>query len=384
MSDGTSGRSAGFQPVHAAETPALPYNFYNFGAGPALLPSPVMERAQRELRDYADTGLSILETGHRGTTFADIVARCDARLRELLNIPEDYAVLFLQGGASLQFAMLALNLSRSGEHLAYADTGYWSAKAIAAAREIRAVDVIASAGENGYTEVPSQPDWRSLGDVAYVHYTPNETIDGLEFDYIPATGDRPLAADMTSTVLSRPVDVSRYGVIYAGAQKNLGPAGLTLVVMRRDLAARAGVEVPSILRYRTHIEAGSIYNTPPIFTWYLIGLYLDWVAQEGGLEEMARRSRLRSQVVYAAIDDSGGFYVNRVAPRSRSRTNIPFRIEDRKLEKPFLDEAAEAGLRQLDGHRSRGGMRASLYNAMPLEGAEALADFMRDFQARHG
>ncbi|MGH8162113.1 MAG: 3-phosphoserine/phosphohydroxythreonine transaminase [Gammaproteobacteria bacterium] len=362
--------------------PGSRYPVYNFSAGPALLPAVVMERAQRELRDYAGTGLSILETVHRGATFGDIVARCEARLRELLGIPQDYAVLFLQGGASLQFLMLALNLSRSGEHVAYVDTGHWSGKAIAAAREVRAVDVVASAEANGYSEAPPPAAWAPLGDAAYVHYTPNETIGGLEFDYVPEVGDRPLVADMSSTILSKPIDVSRYGVIYAGAQKNLGPTGLTLVVIRRDLAAGAGIEVPSILRYRSHIEAGSIYNTPPTFNWYLIGLYLDWVADEGGLEEMARRANLRSQTVYAAIDASEGFYVDRVVPRSRSRTNIPFGIDDRELEKRFLREAAAAGLKQLEGHRSRGGMRASLYNAMALAGPEALAEFMHDF-ARH-
>ncbi|MGH8272705.1 MAG: 3-phosphoserine/phosphohydroxythreonine transaminase [Gammaproteobacteria bacterium] len=359
-------------------------SIYNFSAGPALLPAQVMQQAQEELRDYNGTGLSILETVHRGKTFGDIVARCEAQLRELLAIPEDYAVLFLQGGASLQFLMLALNLSRSGEHLTYTDTGYWSAKAIAAAREVRAVDVVASAAASEYREVPRTDEWRSFEGAAYLHYTPNETIDGLEFDYIPEPDGIPLIADMSSTILSQPIDVLRYGVIYAGAQKNLGPTGLTLVAIRRELAGRAGIEVPSILRYRAHIEAGSIYNTPPTFTWYLIGLYLDWVADEGGLEEMARRARARSQTVYAAIDGSNGFYTNPAAPSSRSRTNIPFGIENRKLEERFLEEADAAGLKQLDGHRSKGGMRASLYNAMPLAGAETLAEFMRDFAARNG
>ncbi|MDN5864265.1 MAG: 3-phosphoserine/phosphohydroxythreonine transaminase [Gammaproteobacteria bacterium] len=357
---------------------------YNFSAGPAVLPVPVMRQAQEELLDYDGSGLSILETVHRGKTFADIVARTEARLRELLAVPESHAILFLQGGASLQFAMLTLNLSRPGEPLAYADTGHWSARAIAAARELRSVNVAASARENGYTEAPAQEAWQPFADAAYVHITPNETIDGLEFDYLPETAGRPLVADLSSTILSRPLDVSRYGVLYAGAQKNLGPTGLTLVIIRRELAASAGVEVPAILRYRTHIEAGSLYNTPPTFNWYLIGLYLDWVADEGGLEEMARRAEARSTIVYDAIDRSEGFYVNPVAPGSRSRTNIPFGIEDGELEKRFLKEADGAGLKQLEGHRSKGGMRASLYNAMPLAGAETLADFMHDFALRHG
>lgn len=361
-----------------------PSPIYNFSAGPALLPASVMQRAQEELRDYHGTGLSILETVHRGKTFGDIVERTEATLRELLGISEDYAVLFLQGGASLQFVMLAMNLSHPGEHLAYVDTGHWSTKAIAAARELRAVDVVASAKGNDYTDVPRQAAWKALNDAAYLHYTPNETIDGLEFDFVPKTGGCPLIADMSSTILSRPIEVTDYDVIYAGAQKNLGPTGLALVVIRRELAASAGVEVPTILRYRTHIEAGSVYNTPPTFTWYLIGLYMDWVAEQGGLEEMAHRASARSALIYEAIDASGGFYVNRVAARSRSRTNIPFGIDDRELETRFLAEAESLGLKQLHGHRSKGGMRASLYNAMPMAGAEKLAEFMRDFQERHG
>lgn len=356
---------------------------YNFAAGPALLPRSVMRQAREGLIDYAGSGLSVLEIGHRGKAFAGIAERAEARLRELLGVPEDYAVLFLQGGASLQFVMLALNLSRAGEPLAYADTGHWSAKAIAAARELRAVDVVASSRASGYTEAPAREAWKPLGDAAYVHYTPNETVEGIEFDYVPAVDDRALVADMSSSILTRPIDVASHDLIYAGVQKNLGPAGLTLVVMRRELAARAGAEVPTILRYRAHIEARSLYNTPPTFTWYAVGLYLDWLAHAGGLEEMARRAAARSRIVYTAIDESGGFYVNRVAANSRSHTNIPFDIRDRKLEETFLREANAAGLKQLRGHRSRGGMRASLYNAMPVAGAEALADFMRDFARRH-
>ncbi|HEX5314517.1 MAG TPA: 3-phosphoserine/phosphohydroxythreonine transaminase, partial [Gammaproteobacteria bacterium] len=356
-----------------------------FSSGPAVLPAPVMEQARAELRDYAGSGLSILETGHRTAAFADVVTRCESDLRALLAVPDDYGVLFLQGGASLQFVMVALNLSRSGEHVAYADTGHWSGRAIVAARELRAVDVVATGESGGYLEVPQPETWRAFPDAAYLHYTPNETIDGVEFDFIPEAGAMPLVADMSSTILSRPIDVTRFGLIYAGAQKNLGPTGLTLVVLRRDVAARAGIEVPSVLRYRAHLEApGGIYNTPPTFTWYLIGLYLAWVRAEGGLEEMQRRSQLRSDIVYRAIDESGGFYRNRVAARSRSRTNIPFGIADPALETNFLQEADAAGLKQLVGHRSRGAMRASFYNAMPISGAEALAEFMREFARRNG
>ncbi|MGH8226221.1 MAG: 3-phosphoserine/phosphohydroxythreonine transaminase [Gammaproteobacteria bacterium] len=362
----------------------IPNPVYNFSPGPALLPASVMRRAQEELLDYAGTGLSILETSHRSDAFRDIVERTEATLRALAGIPDDYAVLFLQGGASLQFLMLALNLAAPDARVAYTDTGHWSHKAIAAAREVRTVEVVADAEANAWTAVPEQKTWKPIGDAAYLHYAPNETIDGLEFDFIPDVGAVPLVADMSSTIFSRPLDVSHYGLIYAGAQKNLGPTGLTLVIVRRDLAERAGREVPSILSYRAHIACGSIFNTPPTLTWRLIGLYLDWVREEGGLEEMARRADERSRIVYEAIDRSGGFYINAVVARSRSRTNIPFGIDDAQLEAKFLEEADRAGLKQLAGHRAKGGMRASLYNAMPVTGAETLAGFMREFAARNG
>lgn len=364
----------------ASQTPTV----YNFSAGPSLLPAPVMARVQQELLDYRGTGLSIIETSHRSETFSDIVDHTEARLRELLGIPQDYAVLLLQGGASLQFVMPALNLTRPGDELAYVDTGHWSKDAIAIARELRPVNVVASAEDNQYTDVPRQDDWEPLGDCVYLHYATNETTDGLEFDFVPDAGGRPLIADMSSNVLSQPIDVSDYDLIYAGAQKNLGAAGLTLVIIKRELAERAGVEVPTILRYRSQIEAGSVYNTPPTFTWYTIGLYLDWVAEQGGANEMARRADARSRLVYEAIDNSDGFYINKVTKRSRSRINIPFNIDDPELEERFVQEAQAAGLKQLKGHRSRGGMRVSLYNAMPIAGAEALADFMQDFARRNG
>jgi len=343
-----------------------------------------MERARDEFLDFAGTGLSIVETGHRTEAFARLVETAEADLRALLGLGDDYAVLFMQGGATLQFLMTALNLSRPGERVAYVDSGHWSGKAIEAAREVRAVDVVASAAEGGYTSVPPQGAWDAFRDAAYLHYTPNETIDGLEFDYVPGAGDVPLVADMSSTILSAPLPVERYGVIYAGAQKNLGPAGLAVVIIRRDLADRAGSDVPSQLRYRDQIAAGSLFNTPPTFTWWLTAMTLAWIREEGGLEEMDRRARARSRIVYETIDASDGFYVNDVERAGRSRTNIPFRIADAGLERRFLAEADAAGLKQLAGHRSRGGLRASLYNAMPVAGAEALADFMRDFHQRNG
>lgn len=357
---------------------------YNFSPGPALLPAAVMHQAREELLDYAGSGLSILETGHRSAAFREVVERTEATLRELAGISHDYAVLFLQGGASMQFLMLALNLAAPDSRVAYVDTGYWSRKAIDAAREVRGVEVAASAEANAYTEVPEQSAWEPFGDTAYLHYTPNETIDGLEFDFVPDAGGAPLVADMSSTILSRPLEVSRYGLIYAGAQKNLGPTGLALVILHRDLVELAGKEVPTILSYRAHIAAGSLFNTPPTLTWRLIELYLEWVRKEGGLEEMARRCAERSRIVYEAIDGSGGFYINSVAPRSRSRTNVPFDIAGGKLEEKFLHEANHAGLKQLAGHRARGGLRASLYNAMPIAGAETLAAFMDEFARRNG
>lgn len=355
---------------------------YNFSGGPAMLPGAVMVRAQEEFRNYAGTGLSMVETSHRSRAFAAVVERTETDLRALLGLPEEYAVLFLQGGASLQFLMVALNLARPGARTAYIHTGHWSAAAIAAAREVRAVDILASA-EPGYTAVPVQEQWRKIGNAAYLHYTANETVDGLEFNFHPET-DVPLVADMSSTILSRPLPAWRFGLIYAGAQKNLGPAGITLVILRRELAEKAAENVPSMLAYRKHIAAGSLLNTPPTFAWYLVGLTLKWVRQEGGLEEMGRRSTERSRLVYEAIDRSGGFYVNDVEPPSRSRTNIPFRIADARLESRFLLQADEAGLKELAGYRTRGGVRASLYNAMPVAGAQALVNFMNDFVRRYG
>lgn len=358
---------------------------YNFSGGPACLPESVMTQARDEFLDFAGTGLSLLETSHRSAVFSDVVMRAEADLRALLGLSEDYAVLFLQGGATLQFLMTALNLARPGQLTAYVETGYWSRKAIACGREVRPVEVLASAKDNGYSAVPEQATWKAMSaDAAYLHYTPNETIDGLEFDTIPEADGTLLVADMSSTILSQPLPVDRFGLIYAGAQKNLGPAGLTLVILRRELAERADSEVPSQLSYRAQMAAHSLFNTPPTLTWRLIGLTLAWMREQGGLEEMARRARQRSRLVYEAIDEVGGFYTNPVQSRSRSRTNIPFGIDDTALESRFLAAADHAGLKQLQGHRSKGGMRASLYNAMPLAGAEALAAFMREFAHRNG
>ncbi len=348
------------------------------------MPEAVMREAQDHFFDFAGTGLSVLETSHRSKAFMEMVERAERDLRALLGLSEDYAVLFLQGGATLQFLMTALNLARPGQPTAYVDTGHWSRKAIKLAREVRPVTVLASAGENDYKYVPEQSHWDSIPeDVAYLHYTPNETIDGLEFDFIPHVEETPLVADMSSTILSQPLPVERFDLIYAGAQKNLGPAGLTLVILRRELLERIQHDVPSQLDYRAQVAADSLFNTPPTLTWWMIGLQLAWFREEGGLEEMANRARKRADMVYGVIDQSSGFYTNSVEPRSRSRTNIPFHTSSPELDARFLADAEAEGLYQLKGHRSRGGLRASLYNAMPMEGVEALAAFMRDFARRN-
>ena len=344
-----------------------------------------MREAQEGFRDFADTGMSILETSHRSGAFLEMVARTENDLRALLELSEDFAVLFLQGGATLQFLMIALNLARPGQTAAYVDSGHWSRKAIKLAREVRPVTILASAGDNDHTRVPEQARWDPLpGDAAYLHYTPNETIDGLEFDFIPDVEEVPLVADMSSTILSQPLPVQRFDLIYAGAQKNLGPAGLTLVILRRELLERIQHEVPSQLDYRTQVAADSLFNTPPTLTWWMIGLQLAWLREAGGLEEMAGRARERAERIYGIIDQSGGFYANPVETRSRSRTNIPFHTASPELDARFLAESEAEGLLQLKGHRSRGGLRASLYNAMPMAGVEALSDFMRDFARRNG
>ena len=299
-------------------------------------------------------------------------------------IPADYKVLFLQGGATSQFAMVPLNLAAAGDRADYLDTGHWSAKAIKEAGRFLQVNVAASSAEGRYTSVPPQGDWRLDPKAAYVHYTPNETIAGVEFPFVPDTGDVPLVADMSSTILSRPVDVSRFGVIYAGAQKNIGPAGLTVVIVRGDLVGRARAGIPSLFDYKVQADSASMANTPPTYAWYVAGLVFDWLKRRGGLAAMAEINRAKAEKLYACIDASGGFYRNPVDPGCRSWMNVPFVLHDEALDGKFLAEAEAAGLVQLKGHRSVGGMRASIYNAMPPEGVDALIDFMNDFKRRNG
>lgn len=356
---------------------------YNFSAGPAAMPLEVLERAQAELTDWRGSGMSVMEMSHRSPEFVQIAAEAEARLRSLLAVPAEYAVLFLQGGATGQFAGVPLNLTAPGAGAAYVNTGAWSAKAIAEAKKYVEVQVVADEKASSYASVPAEGSIEVPADAAYLHYTLNETIGGVEFPYVPDAGDVPLVTDASSSILSRPLDVSRFGVIYAGAQKNLGPSGLCLVVVRRDLLGRARAEVPAALDWTAMAAADSMLNTPPTLAWYLVGLVLEWVEQQGGLAGMEQRNRAKAELLYGYVDGSD-FYSNPVAPQARSWMNVPFLVPDPALEKPFVAAAAQAGLSGLAGHRSVGGMRASIYNAMPIEGVQALVDFMTEFEQKNG
>jgi phosphoserine aminotransferase len=357
---------------------------YNFSAGPAALPEEVLRQAQEEMLDWHGSGLSVMEMSHRGKAFLSIASEAEADLRELLAIPEHYKVLFLQGGASSQFAMVPMNLIGRTGRADYYRTGSWSKKAIAEARRFGDVTVSADTEIDGrFTTVPDAGGVEVSADAAYVHYTPNETIEGVEFGYVPETGDVPLVADMSSTILSRPVDVSRFGIIYAGAQKNIGPAGLTIVIVRDDLIGSPIDGTPAMFDYATHAKAESMYNTPPTYGWYLAGLVFQWLKRQGGLAGMAAINARKARRLYAAIDGSD-FYANPVDPACRSWMNVPFTLADPGLDGEFLKQASAAGLETLKGHRSVGGMRASIYNAMPEAGVDALIAFMAEFERTHG
>jgi len=356
---------------------------FNFSAGPAMLPAEVLERAAGELQDWDGSGMSVMEMSHRGKEFMSIAGQADTDLRKVLSIPDSYRILFLQGGASSQFAMVPLNLLGSRGSADYLNTGQWSKKAIAEARRFCDVRIAATTEQSGFTTVPAQADLDLSADAAYVHYTPNETIGGVEFPYVPDTGDVPLVADMSSTILSRPLDVSRYGVIYAGAQKNIGPAGLTVVIVREDLIGEARPGTPAMFTYKLHDEAGSMYNTPPTYAWYLAGLVFQWILDRGGIRVMGDTNRRKAEKLYAAIDVSG-FYANPVDPQCRSWMNVPFTLADPALDDDFLRSSAIEGLLTLKGHRSVGGMRASIYNAMPQAGVDALIEFMAEFERTRG
>ena len=356
---------------------------YNFCAGPAALPEEVLKIAQEELLDWQGKGMSsIMEMSHRSKEFLEVAETAEADLRELMAIPDNYKVLFLQGGASMQFSAVPLNLLGENKKADYFLTGAWSKKAIAEAKKYAEVNIVASGADGNFSSVPNTSDWQLSDDADYVHYTPNETIGGVEFDVIPDVGDKPLVADMSSTILSRPIDVSRFGLIYAGAQKNIGPAGLTLVIVRDDLLGKASLNCPAMLDYKIAADNGSMYNTPPTFSWYLAGLVFKWLKALGGLGAMAELNRVKADKLYAGIDGSK-LYRNPVAVENRSWMNVPFILEDASLDKTFLKEAEAAGLLNLKGHRSVGGMRASIYNAVPETAVDALLDFMSDFEKKY-
>lgn len=354
---------------------------FNFSAGPAVLPEAVLQRAREEMLDWQGSGMSVMEMSHRGPEFISIAQQAEADLRELLSIPSNYKVLFLQGGASTQFAMIPMNLLRGKTTADYINTGAWSKKAIAEAKRFCTVNVAASSEASHFTTIPPQSEWKLSRDAAYLHYTPNETIGGVEFHWLPESGAVPLVADLSSTILSRPLDVSKFGLIYAGAQKNIGPAGLTVVIVREDLIGGAADNTPAMLDYKIQADNESMYNTPPTYAWYLAGLVFQWLKAQGGLAKMAQINQAKADKLYAAIEASS-FYSNPVDPACRSWMNVPFILAKPDLDKTFLSEAQAAGLVSLKGHRSVGGMRASLYNAMPEEGVDALIEFMADFERR--
>lgn len=352
---------------------------YNFSAGPAVLPKEVLQQAQAEMLDWHGSGMSVMEMSHRGREFMGIAAQAEADLRELMGIPANYKVLFLQGGAHLQFSMIPMNLLRGKPSVDYLNTGEWSKKAIAEAKKYGAVNVVATSADKNFTYVPDFSTWQCDPEAAYLHFTPNETIGGVEFDWLPEAGNVPLVADMSSTVLSRQIDVSRYGLIYAGAQKNIGPAGLTLVIVREDLIGQVVAGTPTMLDYKTHADNDSMYNTPPTYAIYIAGLVFQWLKKNGGIAAMEQTNIAKAELLYGAIDSSNGFYVCPVALDNRSRMNVPFTLKDATLDGAFVKQAEARGLLQLKGHRSVGGMRASIYNAMPLAGVQALVDFMNEF-----
>jgi len=355
---------------------------FNFGAGPATMPVEVLEKAKWELVNWHEAGMSVMEMSHRGKEFVAIAAEAEADLRKLAAIPADYKVLFLQGGATLQFSAVPMNLLRGGKAIDFVNTGEWSKKAISEARKFADARVVASGEDRNFTYVPRQATWKRSKDAAYLHVCTNETIGGVEYHWTPDTGDTPLVADMSSHILSRPLDVSKYGLIYAGAQKNIGPAGLVVVIVRGDLVGKALPETPNVLDYKLQSAADSMLNTPPTFSVYLAGLTFKWLLERGGLAGIEQVNIRKAKLLYDYLD-SQDFYANPVAKEDRSRMNVPFTLRDAALDSKFLGEAEARGLSQLKGHRSVGGMRASIYNAMPVEGVEALVDFMEEFRRAH-
>lgn len=354
---------------------------FNFSAGPAMLPETVLQQAQAELPDWHGVGASIMEMSHRGKEFVSVYSEAEQDLRDLLGVPLNYKVLFLQGGASAQFATIPMNLLRGKSQADYILTGAWGKKAISDAKKYCTVNTAASSENNNFTGIPPFDSWKLSQDAAYVHYTPNETIGGVEFHWVPKTGDVPLVADFSSTILSRPIDVSQFGLIYAGAQKNIGPAGVTLVIVRDDLIGNVLPMTPSVFDYAKQAEADSMLNTPPTYGIYIAGLVFKWLKKQGGIAVMGKTNERKAGKLYAAIDGSH-LYRNPVEKNSRSWMNVPFILANPDLDKEFLSGATAVGLTTLDGHRSVGGMRASIYNAMPEAGVDALISYMADFEKR--
>lgn len=354
---------------------------YNFSAGPAMVPDAVLKRAQEEMLDWNGTGMSVMEMSHRGKTYVSIAEKAMADLRDLMAIPANYKILFLQGGATGQFAAIPLNLLGDKKVADYVNTGSWSKKAISEAKKYCQVNVVAEPAK--FNTVPEQAEWKVNPDAAYLHTCHNETIEGVEFPFIPETGDVPLVSDFSSTILSRPIDVSKFGLIYAGTQKNIGPAGMAVVIVREDLIGKAAASTPSVIDYKLQSEADSMLNTPPTYTWYMAGLVFEYLKEIGGLEKVAEINQRKAQKLYQAIDQSN-FYSSPVEPNCRSWMNVPFILADSSLDKTFIEEAKKNGLETLAGHRSVGGMRASIYNAMPEVGVDALISFMQEFERTRG
>ncbi|EOI3463895.1 3-phosphoserine/phosphohydroxythreonine transaminase [Cronobacter dublinensis] len=357
---------------------------YNFSSGPAMLPADVLRVAQEELRDWQGLGTSVMEISHRSKEFIQVAEQAEQDFRDLLQIPSNYKVLFCHGGGRGQFSAIPLNLLGDKTTADYVDGGYWAASAVKEAKKYLTPNVIdAKITVDGKRAIKPMKEWQLSEDAAYLHYCPNETIDGIAINDTPDFGDAIVTADFSSTILSHPIDINRYGVIYAGAQKNIGPAGLTLVIVREDLLGKAHVACPSVLDYRVLSDNASMFNTPPTFAWYLSGLVFKWLKTKGGVAAMDKINQQKAELLYGVIDNSD-FYRNDVATANRSRMNVPFQLADSNLDKLFLEESFAAGLHALKGHRVVGGMRASIYNAMPLEGVQALTDFMVDFERRHG
>ena len=354
---------------------------YNFSAGPAVLPQPVLERAQAEMLDWHGSGMSVMEMSHRGKEFTSILAKTEADLRKLLNVPQNYKVLFLQGGAIAENAIIPMNLLNGGE-ADYVVTGSWSKRSVEDANAYGKINVVASNEAEGFTSVPDFSTWKLNKNAAYLHICTNETINGVEFDGLPDAGDVPIVADMSSHILSRPIDVSKYGVIYGGAQKNIGPAGLCIVIVREDLLGRASPLTPAVFNWKTQSENQSMINTPPTYGIYIAGLVFEWLLEQGGVGAIEQINIQKANLLYDYID-STDFYINNVAVENRSRMNIPFFLADESLNDAFLKGAEAKGLLQLKGHRMVGGMRASIYNAMPLEGVQALVSYMQEFEKAH-